>query len=75
MILNLVPVVSFGRSLFKTCDFLMFSDPGRGKVIAPISRLKDANDQLTASSAVLVPLEEMQSFFLRHVCPLFCRAC
>lgn len=41
------------------------SNPGRGKVVAPISRLKDTNLQLADSSTVLVPLEEMQSFFLR----------
>lgn len=41
------------------------SSPGRGKVVTPISRLKGTHDQLADSSAVLVPLKEMQNFFLR----------
>ncbi|ONK58567.1 uncharacterized protein A4U43_C09F14400 [Asparagus officinalis] len=41
------------------------SNPGRGKVVAPISRLKDAQDQLAGARALLVPLAEMRSFFHR----------
>lgn len=41
------------------------SNPAHEKVVAPILRLKDSHDQLPYSSALLVPLKEMQSFFRR----------
>lgn len=41
------------------------SNPGHEKVIAPIIRLKDAREKLSYPSTVLVPSEEMKSFFLR----------
>lgn len=44
----------------------MSSDPGREKVIAPIMKLESTDDQLTRLSAILLPLEDMQNFFLRH---------
>ena len=44
----------------------MLSDPGREKVVAPIVRFKNVN-VLAQSSAVLVSLDEIQSFFTRHV--------
>lgn len=47
-------------------SLLMPSDPGRGKVVAPIVRFKNANDKLAHSSAVLVSSDEMKNFFVRH---------
>lgn len=44
----------------------MCTDPGREKVVAPIVRFKNVN-VLAQSSAVLVSLDEIQSFFTRHV--------
>lgn len=41
------------------------ANPGRGKVVAPIVRLKNADDKLARSSAVLVSLNEMKNFFVR----------
>lgn len=49
----------------------MPSDPGRGKVVAPIVRFKSANDKLALSSAFLVSSDEMKSFFVRHEYYLF----
>ncbi|KAM0949128.1 putative nicastrin [Dioscorea sansibarensis] len=41
------------------------SNPGSGKVVAPIVRLGNAHDQLDRLSTVLISIDEMQSFFLR----------
>ncbi|XP_058108347.1 nicastrin isoform X3 [Magnolia sinica] len=41
------------------------ANPGRGKVVAPIVRFKNADEKLARSSAVLVSLDEMKNFFLR----------
>ncbi|XP_008789257.2 nicastrin isoform X2 [Phoenix dactylifera] len=41
------------------------SNPGREKVVAPITKFKNTDDQLTHLSAILLPLEDMQNFFLR----------
>ncbi|RWW18470.1 hypothetical protein GW17_00017555 [Ensete ventricosum] len=42
------------------------SNPGQGKVIAPIVRFKHSNDELTRLSAVLLPLEELEGLLLRY---------
>uniref|UniRef100_A0A0E0K513 Nicastrin n=1 Tax=Oryza punctata TaxID=4537 RepID=A0A0E0K513_ORYPU len=41
------------------------SNPGHDKVIAPIVRFGNKNDQLVQPSAVLLPLDQMTDFFLR----------
>ncbi|WOL20134.1 nicastrin [Canna indica] len=41
------------------------SNPGHEKVIAPIVRLKNNQDELSRPSAVLLPIEELESLFLR----------
>ncbi|KAH7679830.1 nicastrin protein [Dioscorea alata] len=41
------------------------SNPGSGKVVAPIVRFGNAHDQLDRLSTVLISIDEMQSFFLR----------
>lgn len=42
----------------------MFSDPGRGKVISPIVKLKSFNSSLDRPSAVLIELDQMEDFFV-----------
>ncbi|KAE8021938.1 hypothetical protein FH972_007785 [Carpinus fangiana] len=42
------------------------SNPGREMVVAPIVRFKIANE-LSQSSAILVSMDEVESFFTRHV--------
>ncbi|KAG0450418.1 hypothetical protein HPP92_026738 [Vanilla planifolia] len=42
------------------------SNPGENKIVAPVFRLERVYKQIGHSSAVLVPLHEMEDFFLRH---------
>ncbi|KAL6001283.1 hypothetical protein ACLOJK_007015 [Asimina triloba] len=46
------------------------ANPGRGKVVAPIVRLKNADSNLSRPSAVLLALDEINGFLDRHGNPL-----
>lgn len=49
---------------------VVFIDPGREKILAPIVRYKNANN-LVQLSAVLVSLDEFDNLFLRYAYALF----
>lgn len=46
--------------------FIVSLDPGREKIVAPIIRYQNA-DKLAQLSAIVVPLQEFDSFFQRYV--------
>lgn len=58
---------SSAYSLILSCNL----DPGRGKVVAPIVRFKNAKE-LIGSAAVLVSVDEFESLLLRHVIISLC---
>lgn len=45
---------------------VIFLDPGRDKIVAPITRYENAKE-LGEPTAILVSLDEMQDLFSRHV--------
>ena len=58
------------RATVSTYAFLsnvLFSDPGRDKVVAPIVKYKNTKE-LAQPSAVLLSMDEVEGFFSRYAC-------